>query len=653
METDMIASTEAETLPGLFSCRVRRTPRSPAYRQFDAASGQWRHYTWEETAALVARWKRALARENLAPGERVAILLRNSVEWVCFEQAALALGLVVVPLYPSDSADSIAYILEDSQASLLLTGTRQRWETLSQHCDHLAGLRKALCVESPAVAGTPEEKGETACARIKLESVDEWLRRAQPTGEGGENAENGKTGEAPDAADREKSCHGDPGALATLVYTSGTTGRPKGVMLSHRNILWDAQATLSAIPGYPDDVYLSLLPLSHMLERTVGYYVPMMAGSCVAYARSLKDLPQDMASEHPTIFVGVPQVYAGIRARIRQQVQEKGRLAMLLFDWTVDIGWARFTVEQRSGQDGKNEDGHEREENEGSQASNRDRPVHGWHRLAWPILHRLVAAPVLARFGGRLRLAVSGGGPLHPEISRCFIGLGLPLIQGYGLTEASPVLTANRMEDNIPASVGPPLPGIELRVGEREELLARGPGVMLGYWNRPDDTRGAVDAEGWLHTGDQARLSDDHVFITGRIKEIIVTAAGEKIAPTDLETAIIQEPLFEQVMVVGEGRPHLAALLVLDRGEWKRLAASLDLNPDDDASLAQPSARAAALKKIRAALRDFPKHARIRTLHSTLESWNVENGLLTPTLKLKRAEIEKRFSDEIARMYET
>lgn len=649
----MIACTEAETLPGLFSCRVRKTPRSPAYRQFDTASGQWRHYTWEETAALVARWQRALARENLEPGERVAILLRNSVEWVCFEQAALALGLVIVPLYPSDSADSIAYILEDSAASLLLTGTRQRWETLSRRCDHLTGLRKVLCVENPAAAGTLAGEGETACGRITLESVDDWLLAHPSAKDRAENAENGKTGEAPDAAGRQKYHHGDPGALATLVYTSGTTGRPKGVMLSHHNILWDAQATLSAIPGYPDDVYLSLLPLSHMLERTVGYYVPMMAGSSVAYARSLKDLPQDMASAHPTIFVGVPQVYAGIRARICQQVQEKGRLAMLLFDWTVDIGWARFTAEQRSGQDGKNEDGHEGEENEGNRASNRDRPVHGWHRLAWPFLHRLVAAPVLARFGGRLRLAVSGGGPLHPEISRCFIGLGLPLIQGYGLTEASPVLTANRMEDNIPASVGPPLPGIELRVGDSEELLARGPGVMLGYWNRPDDTRGAVDAEGWLHTGDQAHLSDDHVFITGRIKEIIVTAAGEKIAPVDLETAIIQEPLFEQVMVVGEGRPHLAALLVLDRGEWKRLAASIGLNADDDASLVQPSARAAALKKIRAALRDFPKHARIRAVHSTLEPWNVENGLLTPTLKLKRAEIEKRFSEEIAGMYET
>lgn len=650
-------------MPGLFSCRVKKTPRSPAYRQFDADSGQWRSYTWEETAALVERWRQALSRENLPPGKRVAILLRNSVEWVCFEQAALALGLVVVPLYPSDSADSIAYILEDSGASLLLTGTRQRWETLSQRCDHLAGLKKVLFVERAAGAG--KEKGEAACGRITRESVDDWVRQPNPVAESrGEDAENGKTGETARAAEMDRHRPRDPGALATLVYTSGTTGRPKGVMLSHRNILWDAQATLSAIPGYPDDVYLSLLPLSHMLERTVGYYVPMMAGSSVAYARSLKDLPEDMASVRPTLFIGVPQVYAGIRTRISQQVQEKGRLAMLLFDWTVDIGWARFATgqggepkEKKGEKEDKGDKGDKNDNGNGedtkSQRNSRGRLASLWHRLFWPILRRLVAAPILGRFGGRLRLAVSGGGPLHPELSRCFIGLGLPLIQGYGLTEASPVLTANRVEDNVPASVGPPLPGIELRTGEKSELLARSPGVMLGYWNRPDDTGDAVDPEGWLHTGDQAHLSDDHVFITGRIKEILVTATGEKIAPTDLETAIVQEPLFKQAMVVGEGRPYLAALLALDRGEWQRLASSLGLEADDPAALAQPAARAAALKKIKDALRDFPKHARIRVLHLSLEPWSVENGLVTPTLKLKRAEIEKRFSREIARMYET
>ena len=223
--------------------------------------------------------------------------------------------------------------------------------------------------------------------------------------------------------------------------------------------------------------------------------------------------------------------------------------------------------------------------------------------MAWPLLRQLVADKALAAFGGRLRLAVSGGGPLHADVSRHFIGLGLSLLQGYGLTEASPVLTANRLQDIVPESTG----SVELRIGEQDELLARSPGVMLDYWNRPEETRAAIDAEGWLHTGDQARISDNHVFISGRIKEILVTSSGEKVPPADLEMSIAQEPLFDQVMVVGERRPYLAALVVVNKGEWQNLAPSLGLKADEAQSLTRSATRAAALKRIKATLRGFPK----------------------------------------------
>ena len=621
-KTDIISCAEAETLPGLFALRIKRTPQSPAYHQFDPDGEKWRGYSWQDMGVMVGRWKRALARENLEPGERVAILLRNSVEWVCFDQAAMAVGLVVVPLYPSDALDNIAYILENSGARLLLLPTQRRWETLAPLCENVAGLDKILCVERP--------NGDTG--RKRVEGVDEWL--ARPDQFGGEQADRNADIHAdtrPDRPDIGQLHPSDPQAIATLVYTSGTTGKPKGVMLSHRNILWDAEATLQAISGYPDDVYLSLLPLSHMLERTVGYYVPLMAGSSVAYARSLKDLPEDLKSVHPRIFVAVPQIYAGIRNKILQQLHQRGRLAGLLLDWTVAIGWARFNTMQGQGtKQGK-------------------APL--WHAPAWLVLRRLIARRVLAAFGGSLRLAVSGGGPLHPETSRFFIGLGLPLLQGYGLTEASPVLTANRMDDNVPESTGPALAGVELRIGDQDELLARSPGVMLGYWNKPEETRTAIDQEGWLHTGDQARITDGHLFISGRIKEILVTSSGEKVPPGDLEMCIVQDPLFYQVMVVGEGRPHLAALVVLNRREWESLAASLDLNPDEPESLKNPAARAAALKRIKAALTGFPKYARVRSVHMALEQWSIENGLLTPTLKLKRSVMEKRFAEQIDELY--
>lgn len=486
-KTDIISCEEAQTLAGLFSIRIKRTPQAIAYRQFDVESGEWREYNWQEMGTRVGRWKRALMRENLEAGDRVAILLRNSIEWVCFDQAALAVGLVVVPLYPSDAPDNIAYILEDSGSRLLLVSTQKRWETLASQCKD-AGLGKILCVEHPS--------GDGGEGRV-LQGVGEWLKAAD---EGASDEE-----ERGNSGDKVNSQPSDSHALATLVYTSGTTGKPKGAMLSHFNVLWNAEATLQAISGYPEDVYLSLLPLSHMLERTAGYYVPLMAGSSVAYARSLKDLPEDLKSVRPSIFVAVPQVYVGIRNKMNQQVQERGWVARLLLDWTVALGWKRFTVVQTQGKERL------------------------WQRVAWPILRQLVAAKVLAAFGGRLRLAVSGGGPLHADVSRYFIGLGLPLLQGYGLTEASPVLTANRLQDNMPGSTGSALLGVELRIGEQGELLARSPGVMLGYWNRPEETRAAIDAEGWLHTGDQACISDNHVFISGRIKEILVTSSGEKV----------------------------------------------------------------------------------------------------------------------------
>jgi long-chain acyl-CoA synthetase len=597
MHLDLISCDAAGTLPGLFELRVQRTPEAPAYRQFDAASGAWRSLTWRETGVLVERWRRALARENLAPGERVAILLHNSVEWVYFDQAALSLGLVVVPLYPSDSPDNIAYILADAGVRLLLVGTQGRWETLATLC---AGLDKVLCLRRP-VAVTA---GETA-----LEGVEDWLARADQS-----------AAVAPHRA--------DPRALATLVYTSGTTGQPKGVMLTHRNILWNAEAVLKAIPGYREDVYLSFLPLSHAFERTVGYYVPIMAGSCVAHARSLKELAEDLCVVRPSVLIAVPRIFEGMHAKVRQQLREKGPLARLLFGWTVAIGWRRFEAMQ-----------------------GRRPPLAWWQRLAWPLLRRLVADRILARLGGRLRLAVSGGAPLYGEISRCFIGLGLPLVQGYGLSESSPVLAANRPEDNIPDSVGAALPGVEIRIGDDGELLARAPCVMRGYWNRPEATRAAIDPDGWLHTGDQARIADGHVFICGRLKEILVTSSGEKVPPADLEMAIVQEPLFEQAMVVGEGRPHLAALLVLKRDEWEKLAASLGLKADEPGALAQPAAQAAVMRRIKTALRGFPRYARVRAVVLTLEPWSVENGLITPTLKLRRTQIEQRFHAEIEHLF--
>ena len=601
--SDAISCGKANTLPELFGIRANTTPDAFAYRQYNPKNKLWLSYTWHDAAALAGRWQHALSKENLARGDRVAVLLRNCLEWVCFDQAALSLGLVVVPLYTSDTPENIAYILADSGAKLLLVGNIQQWKKLVPLQAQLPSLLRVLCLQTDtADLNILNEKHPDQILRF----VEKWLpRESYPF----------------------QVNISEPDALATIVYTSGTTGRPKGVMLTHRNILWNTGAALQAFQVNPDDVFLSFLPLSHMFERTAGYYLPMMAGSCVAYARSMQELGEDLITQHPTILIAVPRVFERVYGRIKKQLQDKGWLAHRLFCLTEKIGWQRFEAAQ----------GHEK--------------YSILSALLWPLLQNLVAKRVLSRFGGCLRVAVSGGAPLYGQISQALIGLGLPLIQGYGMTEASPVISANRFDNNIPDSVGEALNGVELHIEENNELWVRSPGVMSGYWNRPEDTRIAIDDKGWLHTGDQAEIIGNHLFIRGRIKEILVTSSGEKVPPADMEMAICQDPLFDLAMVIGEGKPYLATILVLNAESWRKLATELQIDPEDPSSLGSQRAIKPVLEKVKLATQNFPGHARIRAIHLTLEPWTIENGLITPTLKLKRPEIECRFAAVISQLY--
>lgn len=592
---DVIPFAQAPTLPRLLAQRCARTPTAEAYRQFEPATASWRSYTWAEIEALVRRWRAALAREQFPRGERVAVMLRNSVEWVCYDLAAQSLGLVVVPLYPSDNAENVAWILDDCGARVLLVGDAQAWAALAPACAGLAQLGRVLGL-GPADAASG------------LTPLQQWLAGA------------------PEA---EPVAPADPDALATIVYTSGTTGRPKGVMLSHRNILSNVEAVLERIDVYREDILLSFLPLSHMFERTCGYYTAMAAGSTVAFARSVQDLPEDLLAIRPTVLVSVPRIYERVYARLQQQLEAKGAPARALFAWAEQAGWRRFEAAQHRGE-----------------------PPGAVAELMWPVLRHLVADKLLARLGGRLRIAVSGGAPISPRLAHCFIGLGLPLLQGYGLTETAPIVTANLPGDNVPESVGKPLPGIEVRLGAGDELLVRGPNVMQGYWNAPGRTREAIDAEGWFHTGDVARLdAAGHVYIVGRLKEILVTSTGEKVPPADLELAIAEDPLFEQTMVVGEGLPYIAALAVLNAQEWEALARELSLDPGTPRSLEQPQVREALLRRLDARLERFPSYARVRAVWATLEAWTPANGLLTPTLKIRRTHLQRRFAAQLEALY--
>lgn len=594
--TDVILPEQAQTLAGLLRERVRRSSDSVAYRQFNTQTRQWEDMRWGELGRMVARWQAAFAREGLERGDRVAVMLRNCREWVMFDQAALGMGLVVIPLYTDDRPENVAYILQNAGARLLLIGGEDHWERIAQVRDQLGFLVRIVCVTPVQDATDP-----------RLLSMDAWL---PGPGDYALQVEDG-------IAD----------ALATIVYTSGTTGRPKGVMLSHRNILWNAYASQLKISVYPNDLFLSFLPLSHTFERTVGYYLPMMCGATVAYNRSVPELAEDLLAIRPTILVSVPRIFERVYNKIQAGLAEKSPLARRLFTAAVDIGWRRFECQQ-------------------------SRATRSTGMLLWPLLNRLVAAKVMAKLGGRLRFAVCGGAPLPPAVARLFIGLGLPLVQGYGLTETSPVLTANSIEDNQPFSVGTPLADVEVRIDTDDELLVRSPGVMLGYWDNAGATAEMIDAEGWLHTGDQARVDDQgHVFITGRLKEILVLANGEKVPPADMEMAIVMDPWFEQVMVIGDNRPFLSALIVFNVERWPLEAARLGIDPEAEDALSDERVCAEVLRRVAERIREFPGYAQIRRVACYLEPWTVDAGLITPTLKLRRARVLERCRDDVERLY--
>lgn len=592
----VIPMAAAATLDGLFRERVNRTPDIVAYKAYQEQHGDWYDLTWAQMDRQIARWQTALEKDGMQPGDRVALMLRNSPEWVMFDQAALGLGLVVVPLYTQDRPENAAYILNNAGCKVLLIDGQEQWQAMQDVIGELSGVMRFLVVNALPAAGSDP----------RLQWIGDWL---------------------PEDGGTTRHLARDGNTLATIVYTSGTTGRPKGVMLSHNNILSNTAACLQVLATGHDDVFLSFLPLSHTFERTCGYYLTIMAGSTTAYARSIPQLGEDLQTLRPTMLISVPRIYERIWSTIRAKLDEGPPLRKKLFLFAAEVGYARFEHAQGRGP---------------------------WQPsfLLWPLLNRLVAGKVLARLGGRLRYALSGGAALPPGISRIFIGLGLPILQGYGLTETSPVACANQPWNNIPASVGVPLPGVEVKIGNQDAVMIKGPNLMLGYWNNEEATRAMIQPDGWLNSGDTGHIGDQgHLFITGRLKEIIVLSNGEKVPPHDMEAAIMRDPLFDQVMLLGEGKPFLTVMAVLNAEHWQKLAVASGINAGAPEVLSSQQAEKAVLQRIEAQVTEFPGFAQIRRATVTLEPWTIENGLLTPTMKLKRAKVMEKFNAEIDQMY--
>lgn len=596
------------TLPELLDHSIQIWGEKEALRQFNRTSNQWESWTYSELGEHVLEWRRAFAAMGLKAGDRVAILMPNGRDHACADQAALANGLVPVPLHAIDTPGASAFITIDSQACALITNKLTRWKQIRATGVQMPDLRTVLITDPGETEDHDDGVFSIRSLASVLEAAKTWTEELPP---------------GPLEDD-----------LAGIVYTSGTTGRPKGVMLTHRNIVSNVKATLECVSPREGDIFLSFLPLSHTFERTAGYYLALATGCTIAYNRSVLLLAEDLKTIRPTVIISVPRIYERIYARVQDKLRKSSSFARNLFEWAVETGWRDFCRRNHLPE---------------------EKTSRAW--LDGIVRHTLVrkmADTLLSQFGGRLRIAISGGASLNNKVARAFCGLGLPIIQGYGMTEASPIIAGNCVEFNQPDTVGKPFCNVEVRLGEGDEIQIRGPSIMKGYWHRPDDTANAFTKDGWLHTGDVGAFNADGMLqIKGRIKEIIVTSTGEKIPPADLESAIETDPLFDQCWIVGENRPYLTLVTVVNPTEWATFAESLNLDPKDPESLNAPAAKTAALRRAKAAASDFPNYALPRATILTTEPWTIENGLITPTLKLKRTPLNQKFAEDIARIYAT
>lgn len=590
------------TLPQLLVNSVERYGEREALRQFDKETKSWHSLSYAQLMVRIMEWRRAYAAMNLERGTRIGILMPNSIDHACADQAALANGLVPVPLHAIDTPGASAFILSDSRAKVLVTNKLTRWKQIKAAGGDLQDLTAVIITED-------EVDDETGMVR----GLSEWLAAGTHVVE---------LPEGPKEDD-----------LAGIVYTSGTTGRPKGVMLTHGNIVSNVKATLECVFPQVGDIFLSFLPLSHTFERTAGYYLALATGCTIAYNRSVLLLADDLKTIRPTVIISVPRVYERIFARVHDKLKKSRPAARYLFDWAVEIGWRDFCRRN-----------HLPVEHTGR----------AWLDGLMRPLVRKVSSTLLDQFGGRLRIAISGGAALSSKVARTFCGLGLPIIQGYGMTEASPIIAGNNRTLNQPNTVGKPFNNVEVRLGERDEIQIKGPSITRGYWNRPDATADAFTEDGWFRTGDVGGFNELGLLsIKGRIKEIIVTSTGEKVPPADLEAAIETDPLFSQCYVIGENRPYLSLITVVNPDEWASFAKSCGVDPADPASLDNPSVKTAALKRAKTAAGEFPHYALPRAVVLTQEPWTIENGLITPTLKLKRGPLSKKFANVIAQLYAT
>lgn len=597
-----VAPGEPATLVDVFN-RIPVAHKRPDALNYKSGD-RWIAISSDEMLARAKSIAAGLHAIGVQRGDRVALLSESRVEWTLTDAGSIFAGAIDVPIYPTLTPPQVRYILNDSGASVLFVERREKFDELKDVLGECPSVKHVIFFEPDGVA-----PGEG----LTLAQLEEKGRELQQRD--------------PGHVDR-SSVETKPDDLATIIYTSGTTGEPKGVMLSHSNLVSNLIDSSGHFEFGEHDIALSVLPLSHVFERE-AMYMYLHQGIAVYFAESLQTIGPNLREVRPTVLVGVPRIFEKIYARIRERAAERGKVNEALLAWSVSVA-REYAI-----------------------LSLAHKPIPPFLKLKHAIASRLVYSKWHQAFGGRMRLLISGGAALPEELAYIYIGVGIPIVQGYGLTETSPVITASRIDDNRVGTVGTPIPNVEVRIADDGEIEVRGPNVMRGYYNKPEETRAVFTSDGWFKTGDIGALDPDGFLrITDRKKELFKTSGGKYISPQPIEQAIKGSRFVNQVVLIGAGRKFPAALIV---PVWEQLESYCKLKGIEVQSRSELCRHPRIInlfeRQIAGLTPNLARYERIKKIALLENEFTMEGGELTPTLKVKRRVIDDKYKDVIEKLY--
>ncbi len=591
-----------QTIPEMFWTNTEQYADHPCMGY--KVAGVWKTYTFAQVAERVREVAAGLASLGIEREDKISIVSDNSPKWAITDYAVLSIAAVTVPVYPTLLPHQIKYLLNDGDVKIIFAENKVQIDKITEIFDDLDELLYVIAMDNE---------------QYEQDYIIRWEDLRE---KGREFIEK----ESFSLEDRWKSLSGED--MLTIIYTSGTTGEPKGVMLTHGNMTSNIEGGLDRLDVSPEYRFLSFLPLSHSFERMAGHFLATSAGATIYYAESIETVPENMVEVKPNVMTSVPRLYEKMYMRVNEAAQQGSGLKKKIFHWAFEVG-KEYQQKRRTGK------------------------ISGGLNFRYNLATKLVFSKLYERVGGEIKFFVSGGAPLSPDIARFFESAGLYILEGYGLTETTPVIAVNGLDDYKIGTVGKPLFNVEVKIADDGEVLTRGPHVMKGYYKRPEDTKEAIDGDNWLHTGDIGELDEDGFLkITDRKKNLIVTSGGKNVAPQPIENSLINSPYIEQVMLIGDKRNFISALVVPAFDAVKSWATEKNLNFDSNEELiALQEVVDLFESEIDNRTENFARYEQVKQFRLLPKELTIEDGELTPTLKIKRRIVEEEFKDLISDIY--